>query len=209
MKLFFTRHGESQANIERIISNRDLPHPLTAKGRAQSTALAEQLATAQVVAIYASPILRAQETAQIIAKRLGAPLFISAALREFDCGMMEGKGNAEAWAAHEAITAAWANHDYAQCIPGGESFTDMQQRFVPFVDQLIAQHADQAGDILLVGHGSLLHHMLPLVLRNVDQAFVAERPLRNCACVSTAVHQDGLYCTNWDGWSFATPVQAP
>jgi broad specificity phosphatase PhoE len=206
MKLFFTRHGESQANIERIISNRTLPHALTAKGRAQAVALAEQLATTKLAAIYASPILRAQETAQILAAHLGAPVFTSDALREFDCGSMEGRGDEDAWAAHHAVTAAWASHDYAQCIPGGESFIDMQQRFVPFVDQLVAQHADQAGDILLVGHGSLLHHMLPLVLRNVDRAFVAEHPLRNCACVCAAVHEDGLYCTNWDGWSFATSV---
>jgi 2,3-bisphosphoglycerate-dependent phosphoglycerate mutase len=200
MKLFFTRHGESQANIERIISNRDLPHPLTAKGRTQAIALAEELATAEIGAIYASPILRAQQTAHLIGARLSLPVNTSAALREFDCGVMEGKGTAEAWAAHEAVTAAWATYDYAHCIPGGESFVDMQQRFVPFVTQLVAQYAGQTSAILLVSHGSLLHHMLPLVLRNIDRAFVAQHPLRNCACVCATVAQGGIDCTTWDGW---------
>lgn len=43
MRLIFARHGESQANVERIISNRALPHGLTAKGRAQAETLALRL----------------------------------------------------------------------------------------------------------------------------------------------------------------------
>ncbi|MEZ4728874.1 MAG: histidine phosphatase family protein [Caldilineaceae bacterium] len=81
MKLFFTRHGESQANIGRIISNRTLPHSLTALGRAQAVALAEKLGTEKISTIYASPILRAQETAQIIAAREGASLYERCAAR--------------------------------------------------------------------------------------------------------------------------------
>lgn len=202
MKLFFTRHGESQANLERIISNRDLPHPLTEKGRTQAATLAAQLATAKIVVIYASPILRAQQTAQIVGERLGLPVVTSDALREFDCGVMEGRGDEEAWAAHAGVTAAWANGDYAQCIPGGESHHAMEARFLPFVNALVAQYADCNADcddaILLVGHGSLLHHMLPLVLQNIDSAFVAQHPLRNCACVCAEVKDGQLYCTNWD-----------
>lgn len=199
MKLYFTRHGESQANIERIISNRDLPHPLTEKGRAQATALAEQLATAGVSAIYASPILRAQQTAQIIGERLQVPVFTSAALREFDCGIMEGKGTAEAWAAHEAVVAAWAAHDYTQSIPGGESFADMQARFVPLINQLVSQYAGDNEAVLLISHGGLLHHMLPLVLPNIDRAFVNQHLLRNCACVHAVVTPAGITCIDCDG----------
>jgi broad specificity phosphatase PhoE len=198
MNLIFTRHGESQANIERIISNRELPHPLTAKGRTQAIALAEQLTADDLIAIYASPILRAQQTAQIIGEGLNLPFTIHEALREFDCGMMEGRADAAAWAAHEAVVATWAAGDYAQRIPGGESFVDMQTRFVPFVNQLVSQFANHTGAVLLISHGSLLHHMLPLVLRNVDAAFVKQHPLRNCACVRGLVTPDGITCSTWD-----------
>jgi broad specificity phosphatase PhoE len=198
MRLFFTRHGESQANIERIISNRDLPHALTTQGRTQTLALAERLAAMRMVAIYASPILRAQQTAQIVAEQLAAPVVTSAALREFDCGVMEGRGDAEAWAAHGAVIAAWARGEHGQCIPGGESYRDMQTRFVPFIRCLVAQHAQSDDAILLVSHGSLLHHMLPLVLSNIDSGFVQHHPLRNCACVSAIVQDGQLYCSEWD-----------
>lgn len=198
MKVFFTRHGESQANIERIISNRDLPHALTTKGRAQAAALAGQLVAAQITAIYASPILRAQETAQIVAKHVGAPMYTSDALREFDCGYVEGRGDAEAWAAHNKVIAAWANYDYAQCIPGGESFADMQARFVPFVQHLVNVHAQQEAAFLLIAHGSLLTHMLPLILTNIDRAFIDQQGMRNCVYIRTVVKDGRLFCQQWE-----------
>lgn len=198
MKVFFTRHGESQANIERIISNRNLPHALTAKGRAQAAALAEQLATESITAIYASPILRAQETAQLIAESVDAPMYTSDALREFDCGHVEGRGDAEAWAAHNNVIAAWANYDYAQCIPGGESFADMQARFVPFVQHLVDAHAQQEAAFLLIGHGSLLTHMLPLVLTNINRAFIDQQGMRNCVYIRTVVKDSQLFCQQWE-----------
>ena len=203
MKLFFTRHGESQANLERIISNRALPHALTATGRAQAAALAEQIATEPVTAIYASPILRAQETAQMIGERLGAPVYTSDALREFDCGDVEGRGDAEAWAAHHNVIAAWAIHDYAQCIPGGESFIDMQARFVPFVQALVDDHAHQDIALLLIGHGSLLTHMLPLLLVNIDRAFIAQYGMRNCVYIRVVVNEGQLICEQWDDCNLA------
>lgn len=203
MKLFLTRHGESQANLERIISNRTLPHALTVKGRAQAMALAEQLATERMTAIYASPILRAQETAQLIGERLGVPVYTSDALREFDCGHVEGRGDAEAWAAHNNVIAAWANHDYAQCIPGGESFLDMQARFVPFVQSLVNDHAHKETALLLIGHGSLLTHMLPLVLTNIDRAFIEQQGMRNCVYIRASNTGDQLVCEQWDDATLA------
>lgn len=198
MRIFFTRHGESQANVEQIISNRTLPHGLTERGRAQSTALAEQLLDKNIVTIYASPIMRAQETAQIVAERLRVPVSTTAALAEFDCGIMEGRGDAEAWTAHHAVVGAWAAGNYHERIAEGECFHDMQARFVPFVESLVAQHGESDSDVLLVAHGSLLYHMLPLVLHNIDRSFVTQRPLRNCLLICAAMQRGVLLCTSWD-----------
>ena len=129
MRLIFARHGESQANVEQIISNRDLPHPLTKQGKAQARELAEMLTQRNMSAIYASPLLRAQETAQIVSERVGLPLMTTDALREFDCGIAEGRGDAEAWQLLNDVVADWSNrHNYDQRIEGGESFNDMLDR---------------------------------------------------------------------------------
>lgn len=199
MHLFFTRHGESQANVERVISNRNLPHALTGLGRAQATALAERLVGRQVATIYTSPILRAQETGEIVAARLAVPLLVSDALREWDCGVMEGRGDEAAWAAHQGTVAAWAKGDWQYAIPGGESFVAMQQRFVPFVQGLIDQFGQRDQALLLISHGSLLYHMLPLVVVNLDAAFLATRALPNCVLIETTVRAGQLTCGAWNG----------
>lgn len=200
MKIIFARHGESEANVERIISNRDLPHHLTAKGRQQAHTLAEQLSEQPIIALYASPILRAQQTAQILAERLHLPVQSADALREFDCGVMEGRGDPDAWRAHEAVVHAWDEaHDYDYRISDGESFNDLRTRFVPFVEGLLREFAEVDGTILLVSHGATLHHMLPLVLSNVERSLTRAHPLGNCACVEAVWQNKALVCTTWDG----------
>lgn len=200
MQLIFTRHGESEANVQRIISNRTLPHGLTTTGYAQADALAEQLLRHKLWAIYTSPILRAQQTAQRLAQKLQAPVQIVDALREFDCGIAEGQGDQAAWQMHQAVVQAWDEaNDYAQCIPQGESYNDLRVRFVPFVEQLIRDFTAVNDTLVLVSHGGLLHQMLPLVLSNVDRTWVRRYPLGNCASVVTKPEQGRLVCLEWAG----------
>ena len=203
MQILFTRHGESEANLHKIISNRDLPHHLTARGVFQSTALADTLRKWNVKQVICSPIMRANETGQIIAEKLGIPLGISNALREFDCGMMEGRGDADAWSAHDAALQAWDDRrDFAfRIAPDGESYEDVKARFLPFIETLIETNRDMAGNILLVSHGSMLHLMLPLVLVNVDRAFTKHHPLGNCELIVTQPQDANLFCTAWAGTS--------
>ena len=204
MRILFARHGESEANVQQIISNRDLPHKLTGVGVAQASALAARLVNENVKTIVASPILRAQETAAIVAERLGVSVTTSSALREFDCGMMEGRGDDAAWVAHQAVTQAWDEaQTYDQRIlPDGESFNDMKARFVPFVSELAIQNANRSGAILLISHGALLHQMLPLALSNVDRIFTQQHPLGNCDLVIAHPQNEQLVCTDWAGKAF-------
>jgi broad specificity phosphatase PhoE len=69
MRIYFARHGESQANLLQEISNRGIRHGLTPKGRAQADALAVGLDGQKIVQIYSSPLLRAVETSAIVAGR--------------------------------------------------------------------------------------------------------------------------------------------
>ena len=93
MKLYFVRHGESEANILHEISNRGWKHGLTEKGREQSRQLAQNLSASGISKIFTSPLRRAVETAQILALELGAPLEVTQALAEYDCGILEGKSD--------------------------------------------------------------------------------------------------------------------
>ncbi|MDX1414756.1 MAG: histidine phosphatase family protein [Candidatus Promineifilaceae bacterium] len=201
MKLLITRHGESEANVRQIISNRDLQHVLTQKGKEQALQLADDLAAYDVNDIYCSPILRARETAEIVACRLELGFTITDALLEFDCGMMEGRGDAEAWQAHSATVRAWdVYRQYDRCIPpDGESFHDMQDRFLPFMAEITGQSEGTATDILLISHGGMLHQMLPLFLANIDRDFTRRNQLKNCALVVAEEGNGGWRCVEWSG----------
>lgn len=107
MRLYFARHGQSEANVLEVISNRGLVHPLTDLGRQQAAELAQSLASVPIARIYSSPLLRAVQTAEIVSATLHVPLEIADALREPDCGIMEGRSDDAAWDEHRRVWHAW------------------------------------------------------------------------------------------------------
>ena len=208
MRILFTRHGESDANIHHIISNRNLPHHLTQKGISQAILLAETLIDSyQVKMIGASPIPRAQETAIIVAEMLGLSFTTYPALREFDCGEMEGRCDEVAWAAHHGVIQAWdQDHDFDQYIlPDGESYNDLKQRFLPFLASLIENTRELSGDVLLISHGGILHQVLPILITNINRVYTKQHPLGNCELVVTHVQNGQLLCVSWAGEKVSSP----
>jgi probable phosphoglycerate mutase len=199
-RLYFIRHGESEANRLRVISNRGRQHGLTARGQAEARALAQRLSGAGLAAVYASPLLRAAETAAIIAARAQAAVHESAALKEFDCGEWEGRGDAAAWAAHAALMAAWEERGEREARAlGGESLAEVRDRFVPFVRGLTVAYCNPDDAVALVSHGGLLRLMLPLVLANVDGAFARAVPIGHCTPIVAEAQGGVLMCLDWCG----------
>ena len=203
MKIIFARHGESQANLQHEFSNQGLKHPLTLEGRQQAAALADALQTQSVTYIYSSPVLRALETAIILAGRLGVEYEVAEALREYDVGLLEGRSDDEAWRAWQTLDDAWLRQErWDQCSEGGESFYAVRQRFVPFIRRLVQDCAQGQACLLCVGHGGLYRHMLPQVLINVDAAFITcHGGLSYTTFITAESTPRGLVCTAWNGIS--------
>lgn len=201
MKLFFARHGESQANILHEISNRGLKHPLTAAGREQALALAETLRDRSINRVFCSPVLRAVETAIVVAHQLGLEYEVTEALREYDMGELEGRADEAAWQAWHDLFDAWLRDGrYDRRAEDGESFHDVRDRFLPFIDGLIRQYEHRDANLLCVAHGGLYWMMLPLVLRNVDPAFIQQQGGFAYTGVIVAEHTpQGLVCVEWNG----------
>lgn len=169
MKIYFARHGESQANRLHEISNRGLRHGLTPRGRDQAVELARQLRGRPLARIYSSPLLRAIETSVILSYHLGLEYEVVDALREYDCGIAEGRADDAAWQMWQELIDAWTIHGrYKQRIEGGESFLEVRARFVPFIEGLVQQYAPTDTGIVCVAHGGLYRMMLPLVLPDGD-----------------------------------------
>ncbi len=200
MKIYFTRHGESQANILHEISNRGLRHGLTRKGREQAVTLAQRLQGLPITYIYSSPVLRAIETSVILASRLDLDYEVVDALREYDCGISEGRSDEGGWQLWQELFDAWVIHKrWEQRIEGGESFYDIRERFVPFIEGLVRQHGNTETEVLCVAHGGVYWMMLPLVLKNVDNALISKHGFDYTTNIISELRAEGLICVEWNG----------
>ena len=198
MKLHFARHGESEANVQRIYSNRDLPHHLTPAGRKHAQTLARRLQGESIRALYTSPIPRAVETAEIVSEILKIPHEITDALREYDCGEIEGLSYDRGSARYEKVLRDWMELSYWESsIEGGESFLDMKDRFLPFIDGLVEAHGATRTNIALIGHGGLYRCMLPLILENVSVQFAMTHAIAYTETVVAEPRNGGFICLRW------------
>jgi probable phosphoglycerate mutase len=201
VRLTFARHGESEANVQKVYWNAPQGYGLTAEGREQAAELAELLAGERYAGLYCSPVLRAVQTAQIVGRRLGLAPEIADGLREYHVGILEGRRySQETHALYMDVIRRWGRGEWDARIEGGESYNDMRARFLPMLRELEdacgADDGTSAPHVLLIAHGGILRSMLPLFVSNLktEEAFtwsfgytvpiVVERRGDEWACLS-------------------------
>ena len=144
-------------------------------------------------------MLRAIETSILLASRLGVEFEICEALREFDCGILEGRSDEEAHKGWKDLFDAWVlRQEWERRIEGGESFYDIRSRFVPFIDGLVQDYGNSGANIACVSHGGLYWMMLPVVLRNVDAAMIERFGIGYTACIEAELRGQELFCVAWN-----------
>ena len=142
LNLILTRHG--QAAPGDVMLGGQLDPGLTSDGHKEAKALAHRLSGVRIDRIVTSPMLRALETAHIVAD--GRPVEVDERLRELRYGHWEGLTYAEIDAHDPDLRRRW-EHDPAEThSPGGESGDDVAARAVSFlVDLIEAEEAASAG----------------------------------------------------------------
>jgi broad specificity phosphatase PhoE len=156
---YLLRHGE-HALQGRIAAGRTPGIGLSERGRGEAEWAAERLANANIAAVYASPMERGQETAQIIGRRLDLPVTVRDDLSELDFGEWTGLTFDEI--RKDARWLVWAAHRSVACIPGGETMREVQRRVVEAMMELRETHPDDS--IVLVSHGDVLRAALMFAL---------------------------------------------
>lgn len=141
------RHAEKDSPPEQITARAPGVH-LTAAGLEQAEWLARQLESAPLVAIYSSPLERARETAEPLARRRGLYVRTESAFHELDFGAWTGR------TFHElAADPQWQRFNRCRgttAIPGGETYLDVQARFVNEMLRIHRQHPD--GTVAIFSH---------------------------------------------------------
>ncbi|MDL2293888.1 histidine phosphatase family protein [Ruminococcaceae bacterium OttesenSCG-928-D13] len=147
MKIYLTRHGQTDWNIARKVSG-VTNIQLTDTGRAQARALGEKIRDEGIPIgrIITSDLDRAAETGDIVGGIIGVPVQRDPRLRERDFGTVEGTS-------YDDAIFKDNNYEMARKIGGGESVLKMAQRIYNFLDELPEKYPDET--ILLVGHGAM------------------------------------------------------
>ncbi|RYF12592.1 MAG: histidine phosphatase family protein [Deltaproteobacteria bacterium] len=142
--LCLIRHGLTDLNRRELACGRGTNCPLSEGGVAQIEALGERLARQQFVArlIVHSPMLRAKQSAQILADSLGAELQQDDDLAEQDLGSWEGLPWPDVFARLQANRQP----------PGGESRDSFTQRVWLAFARLVLEDGSAVRPIV-VAHG--------------------------------------------------------
>ncbi len=153
MKLHLVRHGQSIGNAKPgYISGKTDPDGLTTGGRAQIVRSAWELHDLSFDRVIASPVARAQESAEILSHLLELPLTTEEFLAEFDYGVFE---QSFWWHRTEEERQAWqtAMGDYAAVIPGGDSYERFSARVWDGFQRFLEGYDRQSEAlVLLVAH---------------------------------------------------------
>lgn len=171
MRLVLIRHAQPEMH-GRIYGRLD--PALSATGRAQARALVAGLRGVQLEAVYASPLRRALETAEPLARELGVEVTIHPSLVDIDFGEWEGRRFEELEQSDPELYRSWMTQPTRTRFPGGENFGELQARVLAAFGEIRRETASAA----IVAHAGVNRIILGNVLGLADDAiFRLDQPL--------------------------------
>jgi broad specificity phosphatase PhoE len=157
--LHLLRHGQHDLGGG-VLAGRMPGVGLTERGRAEIAAAAERLSDENIAALYASPLQRTRESAEIVSERLDLPIEFRDDLIELDFGEWTGT-TFDAIRAHPHWRP-WSQHRSLAKIPGGETMRAVQFRAVEAILEIADGHRDAA--CVIVSHGDVIRSALAFAL---------------------------------------------
>ncbi len=186
MLLFLIRHGETLPNLRREFQGTG-NFPLTNKGAFQAKQIASFFDEIPLNALYASPMIRAMETAIPLAQAKGLEPISIPAFHEVDCGRWEGVSFLKILADEGELLRKWLT-DGKTPAPGGESLGDVYQRINAPLHEVVDRHRHSSDNVAIVAHGAvnrtIICHLLGIP---PDRAFCFDQ---ENACISQFVLDD-------------------
>lgn len=183
MRLYITRHGQTDWNTENRIQGRtDIP--LNALGVEQAEILRDELADMHFDRVYSSPLSRAFQTAQIITAKHNLDIVRDDRIIEGDFGKLEGEKPGSNLIDFDAD---WTEEMTAPLKV--ESNADFFARVSDFIDELAEKYEND--DILVVCHGGTYRQFYQYFKGRASH-FWDVPSLHNCEYVTYTVHNMGL-----------------
>ncbi|MCR4310991.1 MAG: class I tRNA ligase family protein, partial [Candidatus Taylorbacteria bacterium] len=195
-RLILLRHGESEKNVRYLLDSSLDGYPLTKEGVEKAKKAGEKLKGTSISALYASPVRRTRETAEIVSKAIGVTPTFSDELWEVRSGEWEGKTEDELVNVPERGAYNTLPHEaFYKTTRGasGESWQEVEDRMRTFAQSVLKKH--QGETVVIISHeGPLM-----TLMRHFKQLTLDE--MINLREESRAFHQGLL-----GGYAFPTPV---
>ena len=169
LELVLIRHGETASNIKGThLGTTDVP--LNERGKRQALALQRVFAKEEVSAVYTSPLSRAKDTAEAIAKKHDTFVEPVMDLIERNYGIWEDMTIDEIRDKYPEEHAQWQKDWIHYVIPQGESAMDVYNRNVSVVQELLKVHTE--GRIIVVTHMGCIRNILSYLFHmNVEDGW--------------------------------------
>ena len=150
VRVILVRHGQTEWNRLHQIQGSNSDTSLNKTGRQQVESLALRLKKEPIQAIYSSPLERARDTAQAIARYHRLEINPEPDLREFDLGELEGTRIEDLNQSYRELLLITREGETLPRVPGGESLKEVQQRAWNAVQRIVSRHNE--GTIVIVSH---------------------------------------------------------
>lgn len=185
-EILLIRHGETDWNAQGRLQG-TLDTPLNGNGIRQAGIAAKALKGHGIQIIYASPMLRARKTAELIAEETGASLIFRESLREKDFGAMQGMSPKEIDAVYGDVL-----HEMRSVLDlapnGSESNREVMLRLQPVIDEINAVKER----VLIVTHGAVARILYRMLAKPTEDEFHQFR-LENCEILRFTPSEKGAY----------------
>jgi len=160
-RVFIVRHGATVLSAEdRFAGATDVA--LSEEGREQTRRLAERLSGENIVAVFASPLGRTVETAQILAAPHKLEVQTRDGFREINHGRWEQMTRREVEKRFPEEAVEWEKDPYTFAPAGGESGLSVTARALPALIELVREY--QGKNILVVSHKATIRLLLSSLL---------------------------------------------
>ncbi|MBU0674392.1 MAG: histidine phosphatase family protein [Proteobacteria bacterium] len=185
-EIFLTRHGVTAANLEDRFAGRT-QEPLHSSGITQVEGVASRLKPHNLRAVYAGPLPRTHQSAEIICRITGAPLITSDTLTEIRIPHWDGLTKSEIRRQFGPEYPTWLESPGEFNLPGCETLAEVQKRAVHEMEAIFERHAGER--VAVVSH---LIVVRCLVLHYSGRLFEEFRSVKIPNGAITVLRKEGL-----------------
>jgi broad specificity phosphatase PhoE len=202
LELILVRHGETEWNVGEIFRGR-IDIDLNETGEKQAELLSEYLSGLKIEAVYSSPLKRALNTAQAIARHHHVEVQIRDGLNDLDFGQWQGLSLREVSEKYKELYAEWANHPERVRLPGGQTLGQVKERAIKVVDEVTAKYE---GAAVLVSH-RVVNKVLICALLGLDDSHFWNIRLDTCGLTTFSYENGRFVLTRHNDTSFLKPLK--